>query len=404
VGGQNLSRQLVINYADAQAATNGNQQFGNVLVGESRSLNLTVTNTGDAGSKLTGSIGNSTESTITPTSGSQAFTNLGKNQSATRTFTFTPTRRGEKQTTINVSSNTKDGISNPKFTGIGVAPVNTVQPSSVDAGYVRIGSEKTLAVEVRNDGNGNLSRPAGQVQANDVSNLNGTVSLVGNSSDFNPKPGATGSFSLRDNVAKNLDIVYKPTTRGPQTNQLRFDFSNGSDDGTNQSQTRIASLAGFGVGPTYSSQLPPNSLYDFGKVNGGAFKILPFSISNITQDPTDVKELTGLSILQAFIEGDDADAFELLDFTPATVISKGGLLDLGLKFSSFGATRLKNAVLRIVTDEGAGYGQLGNTYSYNLQGFAQVPEPSTTGALFGLGSLGTILATLKKKRFRSQNL
>ena len=83
--------------------------FGNVRVGTYVSKNVTVTNTGDSGTTLTGNIG-SASGEFSPASGNQSF-NLGQNQSANRTFTYTPTNQGSDSSTVTVSTN-EDGNSN----------------------------------------------------------------------------------------------------------------------------------------------------------------------------------------------------------------------------------------------------------------------------------------------------
>ncbi|MEA5535301.1 choice-of-anchor D domain-containing protein [Crocosphaera sp. XPORK-15E] len=381
------NRQLTITFADAVLGTSDDQQFGNVLIGQSTNRTLMVTNTGETGSSLTGSIGPSSDgeilSTVSP--GQPLNFSLGAGVSQSRTYRYTPTVRGLDSTTIGIISNA--GNSNILFTGTAVAPLNAVTPITPDVGFVRIGTNATARVGLQNLGDGNLSGQGA------ISNLNGTSSLTGSSANFLPTAGSVGSLSLTDNVNRNLDFQYTPTTSGPETQVLTLNFSNGSDNGTNQTQTKTVNLAGYGVGPAFQSGPTPDSTLDFGKVYIHKTEMLDLVINNGTQDPTAVDNLTGLTLLNAFFEGPDAQFFSLANFVPGTVLSKGENLALKLLFNS-NINGPKNAVLRILTDQGAAFGQAGQTFSYNLTATA-IPEPSS---LLGIGVFATTGMLLKRKR------
>ncbi|WP_013321860.1 choice-of-anchor D domain-containing protein [Gloeothece verrucosa] len=385
------TKQLVINYADAQASTNENQQFGNVLVGQTKNVDLTVTNSGDAGSLLSGSIGASSNPLITPTSGTQSFTNLQAGQSATRTFTFTPTKRSKgtsEQATIALTSNTKNAIANPLFTGFGVAAQNALTSINNNAGYVRIGTQANLNFNIQNVGDGNLSG------LGEMSNLKGTIALTGSSSDFSATSGSIGDVSLADNVVKAVNLSYKPTDHGVDTQVVSLNFTNGSDDGTNQAQVKTVNLTGYGVGAEFQSSSAPNSTLDFGKVLVGKTRLLSLAISNATQDPTQDLQLTGLTLLDAKFEGPGAEAFSLVNFTKGTVLGAGQSLNLQLQFNPLFKGDFSQIALRILTDQGTAFGQTGQSFSYNIKATA-IPEPNTTLGLLSL--LGTAVLLPRKK-------
>lgn len=378
------NRQLSITFADAILSTNGDQQFGPVLIGQSANRTLTITNTGEAGSTLSGSIGASGTPTITPTGGTVNFS-LGATQQASRTFAYTPTVRGSNSTTVSVTSNN----TNPSLllTGSGVAPQNAVTATDLNAGFVRIGTSETVGVTIQNIGDGNLSGQGA------VSNLNGTASLTGSSPNFMPTTGSVGAVSLTDNTAQNFNFLYTPTASGAESQVLTLNFSNGSDNGTNQAQTRTFTLTGVGVGPAFQSGPLPGSTLDFGEVQRNRTEMLELMITNATQDPTAVDSLTGLTLIDAFFEGPDAEFFSLVNFVPGTVLSRGESLALDILFSS-NETGSKNAILRILTDQGTDFGQAGVTFSYNLSATA-VPEPSS---LVGLGTFAAVILLGKRKR------
>lgn len=138
-----------------------NTNFGNIRVGTSGTAEVSVTNTGASGSSLTGTIGSSSNNDIGPTSGTQNFS-LGQNQTATRSYTYTPSSRGFDSTTINISSNA--GNSSQTLTGTGVSPVysSSVAPNTtIDFGIVDKDQTLTQTLTIQNttpdDDLGNLT-------------------------------------------------------------------------------------------------------------------------------------------------------------------------------------------------------------------------------------------------------
>ena len=133
----------VFNYAsqeDAQATLHSNNvNFGNVRVGTFANANVTVTNTGDSGTTLTGNIGGASGNEFTPDSGSQSFS-LNQNESISRTFTYTPTNIGADSGNVNITSN-EDGSATATLTGTGVSPVfnSSIAPdSTIDFGMIHL--------------------------------------------------------------------------------------------------------------------------------------------------------------------------------------------------------------------------------------------------------------------------
>ena len=257
--------ELTLNGNEASVVTPNlsvtNTNFGNVRVGTSANASVTVTNTGQSGSTLTGNIGAASGSEFSPNSSNQSFS-LGQNQSSSRTFTYTPANRGNDSTTVTVSSN-EDGNSNATLTSTGVSPV-----------------------------------------------FNSSVN-----------PGTTIDFGM---IHLNSSVQDHP-------------------------------------------DIPPT-------------KYETITISNITAD-ADLGNLTDLSILNAYITGDGI--FDIIDFTP-TVLGKNGTLELTIRYSTIMAHNggvapskgIKNAVLTLVTDQNAAFGQNGDVFTFNLTGEV-VPEPGT---------------------------
>ncbi len=132
------------------ALTAQNTNFGNVRVGTSASASVTVTNSGQPSSTLTGTIGAASGSEFSPTSGTESFS-LGQNQSSSRTFTYTPNARGTDSTIVSVNSNASN--TSRTLTGTGVSPVysSSVAPdSAIDFGIVDKDQTVTRSLTIQN--------------------------------------------------------------------------------------------------------------------------------------------------------------------------------------------------------------------------------------------------------------
>ncbi len=147
---QGSSLMLVSNDYPDPVLSASNTNFGNVRIGTNATATVTVTNTGDPMTNLTGSIGAASGSELSPASGAQTFS-LGQNQSATRTYTYTPETRGSDSTVISITSNAGD--TTRTLTGTGVSPVysSSVAPGSIiDMGSVEAFSSSQYILRIQN--------------------------------------------------------------------------------------------------------------------------------------------------------------------------------------------------------------------------------------------------------------
>jgi hypothetical protein len=204
--------------------------FGNVLVGQSDTDQITVT------SRTSTTINGSFDNPGSPFSGSTSGFQIKKNGSAKDTITFAPTQRGYASDTVGVSgkagSTTQTG--SVAVSGTGVAPVESVTGSSQN--YVLVGKTGTASVTVANTGDGNKSG------LGSASNLKGSVGSA--SGSFS---GSGGSVNLQDNKASIYNYTFTPTTRGNASTTITSNFSNGSADGKNKSQSVNTTLTSQGV-------------------------------------------------------------------------------------------------------------------------------------------------------------
>ena len=411
------------------ATVTSSASAGYVLVGQSKTVAVTVSNTGNGNlafgsagtlSNLRGTLGNASNMSGTGFVTSGAGGALGPggtglndaNYTGTATTTgtfsyvYTPTIRGA--TTATVVSNFANGTNTQNaagsltstLVGTGVAPVIGTATTGATQ-YVRVGTTGTATISVSNAGNGNLSG------LGTISNLNsGTISnTLG--SGFTSTSG--GALSLADSATGTLGFTYTPTSRGTSSVTTTITFLNGSTDNTNSAGgTLTASVSAQGVGPVFQSKLgstvdtatavaggatgTATSTVSFGTAGLGSSTTIYLNLSNITNDANGGNAaLTDLTIEKFSITGVNAGAFSS-SFTPGTVIHEGGsvLLPITVVGSQLG---LMTANLTLFTDESTGLGGAGDTFTYLLS--IRIPEPGSM-AVLGAGLAG--LACFRRRR------
>jgi hypothetical protein len=121
--------------------------FGNIPVGVATPLSLTLTNTGESGSSLTGSVALASTDGFVCTSGCGAFPALPQGGTHTIIVTVTPTfPLGLKQGTLTGTTNANDPVRSLQLNAISPFTLST----PIDFGRVVVGNEKTLAVTITN--------------------------------------------------------------------------------------------------------------------------------------------------------------------------------------------------------------------------------------------------------------
>lgn len=169
--------------------------FGNVVVGNTDSLPLTVTNTGSANltiSSLTSSgAGFSASGLATPAT-------LGPGKNATVTAAFGPGSAGSHTGTISIASNSSNSPLVVSLSGTGVAPTYQLSASStsLNFGNVTVGSPSTQNVTLTNTGNSNV-------------NIS-TVSASG--TGFSESGGS--NLTLTPNQSTNFSVTFGPSATG----------------------------------------------------------------------------------------------------------------------------------------------------------------------------------------------
>jgi hypothetical protein len=160
---------------------------------------------------------------------------------------------------------------------------------------------------------------------------------------------------------------------------------------------RAGSFDGDGtVGPNFASNFDPDRVI---ALSAAGLPSVSLDIFNSALELGSQPALTDLTLLSFSFSGADPLAFELIGFTPGTVLQVGGgIASLTVSFGPV-PPGLYSSTLTFLTDQGASIGEPGQSFSFQLSGNAAVatPEPGTLGLL---GGFVAGLAVLRRRLTR----
>ena len=399
--------------AHAQSITDSaaTLSFGYVLLNTSggTTATLTETVTNKTVSKNTVTFGSIA---TTPFSGTQSIVTLsnttGSSVTAKNIYNFSPTVTGTYTNSVKIIGSAGSTTLTVGLQGTAVAPVQSTTVSAF--GAVRIGTTATLAaITVSNIGNGDLAS-----NTLSAAQLQGTLGAA-SSSVFT---GGTHTFSLNDShytgtgtatTSAAYTYTYAPTAHTTSDSAtVVASFTNGSNAGTNASQTATLTISGSGVGPEYESNINGttytnstaigSSTITAGTISTGAYKTgatstVQITLANISTDAGSAS-LTDLTLDSFTLSGANASDFSVVGFTTGTQIAEAGSVTVTLDFSgpTVGAY---TADLSFTTDQGVALGAAGTVFNYVLS--ANIPEPATIITL-GAGLAGLAFARRRRKQ------
>ncbi len=190
--------------------------FGNVNVGSSSDLMITITNEATSTAALTGTVSIPTPlapPTLSPfsiISGGGAF-NLMPGTSVTVTVRFSPTAAGSASASLFITHNATNQPANPvniALSGTGISlnvPVISIIPTSEDYGIVKLNKKKAASFIVTNSGKANLSI---------ASTITGTDAAM-----FTTK---SGSKTIKPGKSTTIKVTFKPTSTGSKSADLEI--------------------------------------------------------------------------------------------------------------------------------------------------------------------------------------
>jgi hypothetical protein len=207
------------------AATPSSAAFGSVVVGNSNSQTITVSNGGNVSLTISQA---ALAGAGFSTSGMTAPMTIAAGKSATFNAIFTPSSAGTVSGSVTLVSNAPSSPLTIALGGTGVAASSllAVNPTSLSFGNVNDGTATSLGVTLTNTGNANET----------ISGVNATGAGFSTS-------GVSAGITLAPNQSTTLTVAFDPATPGAATGTVTVTSS-----ATNSPAT--ISLSGTGVAPT----------------------------------------------------------------------------------------------------------------------------------------------------------
>jgi len=269
--------------------------FGTVLVGNSKSLTETLTNSGGASVTISQVTASGTGFTI---SGLTLPVTLSAGQSTTFTVQFSPQSAANVTGSFTIVSTASNANLSVPATGNGVTPGQvTANPASQSFGNVQVGSSKSLSQTLTNSGGSTLTISQATITGPGFSLSGLTLPLTLNA-------GQSTTFTLK----------FTPSSAGSFSGSLSI-TSNGSNPS-------------FAVALTATGVLPPGTLspnpatLSFGSAQTGTSKILSETLTNSGG--------SSLTISQAGVTG---IGFSITGLTLPLTLSAGQSTNFNVLFS-----------------------------------------------------------------------
>lgn len=356
-------------------------EFGNVVVGSSKTLPITITNTGLAPLRLdlpVATIGEFSHNA----NASEVVLNAG--QSVTIDFTYAPTAFGSDEEIFTIS------VPN----GFGVSTVDIVVRGNGASGAALSASDITFPVTRV------FTESLEGLFLNNTNNLNTTTLIYNGVSGLN-----ADEFELRMNGApiqigssfsvpagtnsSNFSVVFMPTTLPATAGTVNI--RNAQLNFTMNGSPIAVTVKGEGAIPQISFTAPEivNGELDFGSISGTAQRTV--RVQNIGRFP--------LNVTQLLLMGEDANRFELGDVRDV-VLANGQYIDIRVTLACDGASTIDDARLTAISNSL-------QSRSVELRGACAIPQIgiSATSIAFGRTEIGkTIEKTLTIRSASGQPL
>jgi len=371
------------------AANPSTASFGNVTVGNSKTVSVSVTNTGGVAVTVSSAAASGSGFSFT---GPILPLTLNAGQSTAFSAIFAPAAAGAASGTLTIHSNSSNAALSVPLSGTGLAQGQlSPNPSSFSFGNVQAGSSKSLSGTLTNAGGTALTITAASVSGSGFS-------LSGLTPPVTLNAGQSTSFTVR----------FAPTASGAASGNVSI-ASNASD-----SNLTVA-VTGTGITP---GQVSPNpSSFSFGSVQTGNSKSLSGALTNSGETSLTISaaaasgsgfSLSGLTVPVTLNAGQSASF--TVRFAPAasgaasgsiSITSNGSNPNLSIPLSGTGVT--PGTLAANPTSLSFGGVQVGNSSSKpetvtNTGGSTvTISQTNVSGAVFSVSGL-TLPATLSSNQ------
>jgi Abnormal spindle-like microcephaly-assoc'd, ASPM-SPD-2-Hydin len=292
------------------AATPSSLSFGSVQVGNSQSLQETLTNSG--GSSVTISQVNAPSTAFT-ISGITLPLNLGAGQSTNFNVKFSPQSAGSANGNLSVVSDASNSNLDIPLSGSGLsAGTLAASPASLSFGSVQVGNSQSLQETLTNSGGSSV-----------------TISQVNAPSTAFTVSGITLPLSLGAGQSTNFSVKFSPQSAGSANGNLSV-----VSDASNSSLDIPLSASGVTAGTLGAN---PASL-SFGSVQVGSTKTMQQTLTNSGG--------SSVKIMQANVP---TTAFTVSGITLPMTLGAGQSTNFSVKFSPQSAGSA-NGNLSVVSD------------------------------------------------------
>jgi len=281
--------------------------FGDVDIGQSGDLLLTIENTGALPLEVSSISGDLPEFAASATS-----LTVAPLSSESIVVTFTPSTTGPLAATLSIESN--DPVSpliEVPLSGSGIGePDISIDPTALDFGTETVGSNAVLMLTVFNSGTADLE----------------VGGISSDNPDFSP---SVSSLTVAAGSFESMSVVFAPSTAGVIPGTLSL-----ASDDPDQPLLEVA-MEGVGIAPEIS--LPIDAL-EFGEIGVGGDHTLPLQIDNL--DPGAPLVITSIS----------SDALEFTVVPTGLTIPGGGTDTVDVTFTPTGVGPV-SATLSIASND-----------------------------------------------------
>ena len=226
--------------------------FKGVVVGNSGTASISLSNTGTAAVTVSQATASGAGFTIT---GSPAGQTIQPGQSVSFTAQFSPTSVGSASGSVSIASNAPNSPFTIALSGTGTQPQIAAIPSNAPFGSVTVGNSNSQTITVSNGGTANLVISQGTVTGSGfhISGLSAPLTIpAGSNATFNAVFTPTGAGAVTGSISLSSDAPNSPYMIG---------------------------LTGTGVAGTELLTFNVSSL-SFGSVNVGSTSSLPATLTN----------------------------------------------------------------------------------------------------------------------------